>query len=403
MDGLMIPYSFDVQMDMITFFNSLREKDRRRYAAVEATKLGPEGVSYIAGLLGIDPKTIRQGQEDLRDLPDVPPHRDRKKGGGRKRKINSTPQLVENFHLVLQEHTAGSPEEELVWTDLTLTDIAERLSQQGTPVSYHIVLQLLEQEGFHQRQAQKSCAMGENPDRNDQFLTIARLKQEFFDSGNPILSIDTKKRELIGNFFRYGALWTRKTQRTFDHDFPSFADGVVIPHGLYDLRLNRGYIHLGTSHDTSEFACDCLRDWWPGFGQEDYPQATELLLLCDCGGSNSANTHLFKVDLQALVNEWGMAVRVAHYPAYCSKHNPIEHRLFCHVSRACRGVILKSVSLVKQLMEKARTRTGLQVVVEVLDKVYQKGRKVAEEAKESLNLVRDTFLPKWNYRILPQN
>jgi Rhodopirellula transposase DDE domain len=310
---------------------------------------------------------------------------------------------VENFHLVLQEHTAGSPEEELVWTDLTLTDIADRLSQQGTPVSYHIVLQLLEQEGFHQRQAQKSCSLGENPDRNDQFLNIARLKQEFFDSGNPILSIDTKKRELIGNFFRYGALWTRQTQRTFDHDFPSFADGVVIPHGLYDLRLNRGYIHLGTSYDTSEFACDGLRDWRQSFGQEDYPRATELLLLCDGGGSNSASTSLFKVDLQALVNEWGMPVRVAHYPAYCSKYNPIEHRLFCHLSRACRGVILTSVSLVKQLMEKARTRTGLQVVVEVLNKVYQKGRKIAEEVKESLNLVRDTFLPKWNYRILPQN
>jgi hypothetical protein len=313
------------------------------------------------------------------------------------------PQLVENFHVVLQEHTAGSPEEELVWTDLKLREIADCLAQQGLLVSHHIVLQLLQQEGFHQRQAQKSCSMGESPDRDAQFLNIARLKQEFFEQSNPILSIDTKKRELIGNFFRYGTLWTRLTQRTLDHDFPSFADGIVIPHGLYDLGLNRGYIHLGTSHDTSEFACDCLRDWRQGEGQDNYRQATELLLLGDGGGSNSASTYLFKADLQALVNEWGMPIRVAHYPPYCSKYNPIEHRLFCHVSRVCRGVILTSVDLVKQLMEKTRTRTGLQVVVKVLDKVYQKGRKIAEEVKESLNLVRDTFLPQWNYRILPQN
>ena len=290
----------------------------------------------------------------------------------------------------------------MIWTNLTPTDIADRLGQLGTAASCHVVEQLLELEGYHRRQAQKSLPMGANSDRDAQFRNIARLKQEFLDALNPVLSIDTKKRELIGNFFRKGALWTRQTQRTFDHDFPSFADGVVIPHGLYDLRLNRGYVHLGTSHDTSEFACDCVQDWWLRFGRVEYLRATELLLLCDGGGSNSASTYLFKADLQALVNKLGMPVRVAHYPPYCSKYNPIEHRLFCHLTRACQGMIITGVGLVKQLMEKARTRTGLRVIVDVLDKVYQTGRKVAEEVKESLNLFRDPFLPKWNYRILPQ-
>ena len=388
---------------MKTFFGSLREKDRRRYAAVEAAKLGKGGIPYLARLLGIDPKTIRQGQADLHDLPDVPPERVRQKGGGRKKKIDTDPQLRENFQAVLRDHTAGSPvQEELIWTDLTPTDIARRPAERGTPASVPVVEQLLEADGYHRRQAQKACAMGENPDRDAQFLNIARLKEEYLHSPNPVLSIDTKKRELLGNFFREGVLLTKRTLLTFDHDFPSFADGVAIPHGLYDLRLNRGYVHLGTSHDTSLFACDCVEDWWLRFGREQYPGATSLLLLCDGGGSNSANTYLFKADLQAAVNRLGLEVRVAHYPPYCSKYNPIEHRLFCHLTRACQGVIFTSVQLVKRLMEKARTRTGLRVVVDVLDRVYQTGRKVAQEVRQALNVVRDDLLPRWNYRVLPQ-
>lgn len=244
--------------------------------------------------------------------------------------------------------------------------------------------------------------MGHSPDRDEQFHTIARLRQQFLEAGDPVLSIDTKKRELLGNFYRPGRLLTRQTIRTFDHDFPSFADGVVIPHGLFDVRLNRGYVHLGGSHDTSACACDCLRDWWLRFGQTLYPDSRAVLLLADGGGSNSASTYLFKADLQGLADELGVAFRVAHYPPYCSKYNPIEHRLFCHLHRACQGVVLSSVGLVKQLMEKTRTRTGLAVVVDVLDKVYQTGRRVAEQVKKALHLVRDAFLPKLNYRILPR-
>lgn len=291
--------------------------------------------------------------------------------------------------------------EEVIWTDLTATDVAERLAEMGTPVSEYIVEQLFEMSGYGRRQAQKSNSMGQHPDRDAQFLRIADLKQEYLNSPNPVLSIDTKKKELLGNYYRDGKLFTKETIKTFDHDFPSFADGVVIPHGLYDLKLNRGYLHLGTSHDTSQFACDCVEDWWCRFGRVIYPHASSILLLCDGGGSNSSRTYLFKADLQGLVNGIGLPIRVAHYPPYTSKYNPIEHRLFPHVTRACQGVIFKSMALVKELMEKAQTRTGLSVVVDVLDRVYKTGRKVAEEVKQNLNILRDAFLPLWNYQMLP--
>jgi hypothetical protein len=303
---------------------------------------------------------------------------------------------------VPQEHTAGSPvEPEVVWTDLTAGDIAERITEHGIAVSVHIVEQLLSEHGYHRRKAQKDVPMGASPDRYGQNRHLARLRLQFSDAGEAVLSIDTKKRELIGNFYRPGVLLSSRTVKTFDHDFLKFASGVVIPHGLYDLKLNRGYIHLGTSHDTSRFACDCLRDWWLRFGQAHYPGSRSVLLLADGGGS-SASTYLFKADLQALADELGLEFQVAHYPPYCSKDNPIEHRLFCHLGRACQGVVFTGVEPVKRLMEKARTQTGLRVVVDVLDKVYQTGRRVADQVKKALNLVRDPFLPKINYRILPR-
>jgi hypothetical protein len=248
--------------------------------------------------------------------------------------------------------------------------------------------------------------LSRHPDRNSQFETIARIKSEYLDSPNPILSIDLKARELLGNFFRKGTLWTRETIRVFDHDFAEFAQGVVLPHGIYDLKLNSGYIHLGTSHDTSEFACDSLKDWWERFGRAAYPDANSILLLCDGGGSNPADNdngeaHLFRTDVQRLVNDLGLAIRVAHYPPYSSKSNPIEHRLFPHLTRACRGMIFQNVDGVAELMRKTSTRTGLAVVVDVLDKVYQIGRKVSQATKDAVTVVRDTALPRWNYRILP--
>jgi hypothetical protein len=403
----MTPYPPHSERSMRAFYRSLRENDRRRYAAIEAAKLGHGGTEYISKVLGVDPKTIRQGRSDLADLPDHPEERVREPGGGRRRLLDDDPQIGDDFRRVLVEHTAGSPtEESLIWTDLTRTEIVDLMQECGSYVSVHIVDQLLDRHGFHERKALRMKPMSRHPDRDAQFEAIARHRREFLDPDDPIVSMDLKARELLGDFFRSGKLLTRETIRVFDHDFAEFGQGVVLPHGIYDLKLNRGYIHLGTSHDTSEFACDCLKDWWERFGRAAYPAARSILLLCDGGGSNPADNdngqaHLFRADLQRLVNALGMEIRVAHYPPYASKYNPIEHRLFPHLSRACKGVILRSVDLVAQLMRKAKTRTGLTVQVDILDKVYEIGRKVSQATKDAVNLVRDTVLPRWNYRILP--
>ena len=291
--------------------------------------------------------------------------------------------------------------QEVRWTDLSYEQIAGHLAEAGSPVSVPVVKQLLKKHGYVTRKAQKSRAMGGHPDGNQQFEDIARLKREYLGTDDPIVGMDTKKKELIGNFYRAGNLLTQGVIETLDHDFPSFAEGVVIPHGLYDVKHNDGHVNLGTSHDTGEFACESIERWWREKGRALYPRATSILLLCDGGGSNSASQYLFKEDLQKLVDRLGIEIRVAHYPPYCSEYNPIEHRLFPHVTRACQGVIFESVGLVKELMEKASTSTGLRVTVDILDKVYQTGRKYAEGFKESMKIVFDDLLPKWNYRAVP--
>lgn len=238
--------------------------------------------------------------------------------------------------------------------------------------------------------------------RDEQFHNIASLIASYQAMGNPIISIDTKKKEYIGNLYREGHLYTTGEIVTLDHDFNSYADGIIIPHGIYDLNLNKGFINIGTSRDTSEFATESLRNWWNTMGQRDYPNAASILLLCDGGGSNSSRHYIFKQDLQSLVNEIDIEIRIAHYPPYCSKYNPIEHLLFPHVTRACQGVIFKSVELVKQLIEKTKTQQGLSVTVDILDKVYQTGRKVVEGFKENMTIVFDDYLPTWNYTAVPQ-
>ena len=202
-----------------------------------------------------------------------------------------------------------------------------------------------------------------HPDRNAQFENIARLKKEYLKAGLPVISIDTKKKELLGDFYRDGTIDTQETIEVNDHDFGSMGSGTVIPHGIYDVGRNRGFVHLNTSHDTSELACDSIAAWWEDHGRAAYPRAKKLLVLCDGGGSNSATRYVFKEELQKLANRLGIEIRVAHYPPYCSKYNPIEHRLFPHVTRACRGVIFRTLETVRYYMAKAETTTGLKVEV----------------------------------------
>ncbi len=291
---------------------------------------------------------------------------------------------------------------EVKWTNLSRRQIATRITELGTPVSRHVVSQLLKKHGYRRRKALKKRTMGPpHPDRNAQFENIARLKAESLKKGWPVVSIDTKKKELLGDFYRDGVILTQSTIEVNDHDFGSMSSGTVIPHGIYDAGRNLGFVHLNTSRDTSELACDSLAAWWERHGRATYPNARMILVLCDGGGGNSATRYVFKEQLQKLADRLKIEIRVAHYPPYCSKYNPIEHRLFAHVTRACRGVIFRTLETVRHYMSKAATATGLEVAVMVLEKVYETGRKCAAGFKENMRIVFDDFLPKWNYRAVP--
>jgi len=293
--------------------------------------------------------------------------------------------------------------EGVLWTNLSLRELSRRLIAMGTPASRRTIRRLLRQRQLGLRTARKKKTMGHHPDRNAQFEKIARLRREYHDAGEPVISIDTKKKELLGNFHRAGQTYTEQTVETFDHDFASAGQGKLIPHGIYDVTRQQGHVNLNTSHDTSELCCDSVAQWWQEHGRAAHPNATRMLLLCDGGGSNSATQYLFKEDLQRLANRLGVELRVAHYPPYCSKHNPIEHRLFPHITRACQGVIFHSVEIAQQFMEQAKTSTGLRVTVSILNKVYATGRRYAADFKETMKIVFDEHLPKWNYRAIPES
>lgn len=400
----MEPYAPEIEKAMGNFYQSLNEKDRRRYAGLEALKLGHGGRSYIASVLDCSRGTVSRGANEVSNLPKREVERRiRKPGGGRKSYQEKWSKIDEKFLLVLRNHTAGDPMDEKVrWTNLTLGEIVKALREDHSiRVSKWVVRRLLKKHHYRRRKAQKKRTKKTVPHRNEQFENIARLIAEYEAAGNPIVCMDTKKKELLGNLYREGRLYTLEELQTYDHDFKSYAEGIIIPHGLYDLRLNIGYIQLGISRDTSEFACDSLRYWWYTFGQHRYPHAISILLLCDGGGSNSSRHYIFKADLQDLADEIGVEIRIAHYPPYCSKYNPIEHRFFPHVTRACQGVVFTSVELVKELMEKTHTKTGLQAFVHIIDKVYRTGRKVAADFKENMRIVFDDFLSRWNYRAIP--
>ncbi|MEG5061980.1 ISAzo13 family transposase [Microcoleus sp. A2-C5] len=397
-------YSDEITALMLQHHQSLSEKDKRRYAAIEAVKLGRGGIIYIARVLGVDRNTIAKGIKELKSESEHSRNhkRIRRPVGGRKTRDSQIPNLNERFLEVLKNHTAGDPmSEKIKWTNLTHQQIVEGLKAQETIVSTTVVKKLLNKNGYVKRKAQKQQTTGVTKNRNEQFENLALITAQYELRGNPIVSMDTKKKEFIGNLYRAGSLYTTEVVTTYDHDFWSLAEGKVVPHGIYDLQHNRGYLNLGISKYTSEFACESIKLWWINYGKFIYPQANLILIKCDGGGSNNSNHQIFKSDLQKLVDELGIEIRIAHYPPYTSKYNPIEHRLFPHVTRACQGVIFTSLELVKKLMAKTHTKTGLSVVVNVIDKIYETGRKVANGFKETMKIIFDEYLPKWNYRAVP--
>ena len=303
---------------------------------------------------------------------------------------------------VLQTHTAGDPQnEEILWTDLSCTEIIKKLKELGEKIGRKPVKKLLKKHGYKKRKIQKRLSIGSTKYRDAQFKKIHQLKQQYQKSPNPIISVDTKKKEPIGQLYRPGEVYNKEEIKVFDHDFKQLAEGIAVPHGIYDVKNNSAYINIGTNDETAEFACDSIKKWWNQQGQSDYPEAGSILMLVDSGGSNSYRHYIFKEALQKLVNMIDIEIRVAHYPPYCSKWNPIEHRLFPHITRSMQGIPLKDHEMVKQLIEKTTTTTGLHVAANIIKKVYRKGQKVADDFKQKMKIKFDKDLGKWNYRVIP--
>lgn len=301
------------------------------------------------------------------------------------KKLQQVPELPKIFAQVVENHLAGSPTDESVkWTGLRPFELRQRLKLHNYEVSDYIVHQLLDDAGLKRRSYLKAVTMDKVPGRNDQFERIAMLKERFLDTGMPVLSIDTKQKELLGNFHRPGQYYDKAHRKVNDHDFKSAAQGIVIPHGIYDVGDNFGYLTLGCSHDTSAFVCDSLAHFWQSDLQWKYPQAEWMLLLCDGGGSNNARHYLVKEDLWFLAQLIDMNIVVAHYPPCCSKWNPIEHRLFCHIHHAWKGAVFHNIQIVKELAATTQTQSGLGVKVWINPKKYSTGRKPTLEFKENI-------------------
>lgn len=312
--------------------------------------------------------------------------------------------MCDAFITVIDTYTAGDPMQEgVLWTNLTRSEIAAGLAEEGFSVSVTVVDGLLDEFGMGQRKPQKIKTMRHDPDRDEQFQRIDQLKQEFLGLDLPVLSMDTKKREILGTYVRPGRVLASGPLRGWDHDFPTHSEGVVIPHGLYDLALNEGYLHLGESRETSQFAADALIDYWNNYGRRRYPQAAELLLLCDGGGSNGWRRLSFKEQLQRVVDRTDMIIHVAHYPSGCSKYNPIEHRLFPHVTRKLKGLFLTSLEMFRDLSRQATTTAGLRVFARTLRGTYQAGKRATVKSVNELRIQFDSVLPRWNYTIMPQS
>jgi len=300
--------------------------------------------------------------------------------------------------LIVEPHTAGDPcREDYYWTDLCQTQIADQLTAMGTSVCSSTAKHLLDDFNFSKRKMLKNLPGGEVADRNTQFEHIQRLRKRYQRQGNPVFSMDTKKKEHLGLLYRDGRVYCQQPFEAFDHDFPSWATGKIIPHGIWDPFRNHGHLNLGLSHDTAQFACESFRWFWKRIGRIYYPDASSILLLCDAGGSNNCRHYIFKQELQRLVNEIGVEIRVAHYPTYCSKFNPIERRFFCHVTRACQGVLFDTLDKVVNMMRKTATRTGLSTTVRVMRKAYETGRHATEEFRQNMKFKLDQVLPRWNY------
>lgn len=394
---------------MRCFSRSLPEDHRRRYAAVEAQKIGYGGVAYVARVLGMSRATIYTALRELEELdddnpqrPSGDPQRVRRSGAGRPSRIETDPDAQEAFHEVMEAHSAGSPTDERVrWSDLNPGRLTQELLERGIAISRNTAAAWLEEAGFRPRALRKEIITGvvDPQERDAQFRFIAERRRQAAREGTPVFSVDTKKKELLGALHRRGTCYSREEQYVYDHDFRHLAEGVLVPHGVYDPVRNLAFMTLGTSRETSAFVCDAIELAWVTLFKSLYPRATEILLLFDCGGANAARSLRFKEDLIALSAQLGLRLRIAHYPPYTSKWNPIEHRLFSQVERRWRGIILDTPQTALSTLEQTRTNTGLKLVGQILDRCYALGRACSDTFRSIKDkfIRHDQVLGGWNY------
>jgi hypothetical protein len=381
------------------------ERLTRLWAGAEADALGEGGIAIVERATGLSRTTIRTGRDELRagvtadDVVGV-----RRAGGGRSRIEETTPGIVEALETLVDPVTRGDPESPLRWTSKSTRKLAAELSTQGFSVSPQKVGQLLYASGYSLQATQKTLEGSAHPDRNDQFEFINDRVDAFHGRGAPVISVDTKKKELVGAFQNPGREWQPSGEPVpvRVHDFLDDVLGKVIPYGVYDLARNTGWVSVGTDHDTPAFAVESIARWWRYMGKHAYPDAQTLLITADAGGSNSARSRLWKVELQRFADRSGLAISVSHFPPGTSKWNKIEHRLFCHITENWRGRPLVDHETVVQLIGNVRTTAGLTVKAKLDTRAYPVGVKVPDADMEAVLLTPDDFHGDWNYTIHPR-
>jgi transposase len=382
----------------------LDERSRRLWAAAEATAHGRGGISLVARASGISRRAIAVGVAELEKKPDRsrgerPPIR--QKGGGRKKASLKDPELLRDLEKLLEPVTRGDPQSPLRWTCKSVRNLADELRTQGHAVSHMLVAELLHEQKYSLQANRKTKEGSSHPDRNAQFEHISGKATEFLNSGQPAISVDTKKKEQVGDDKNGGREWHPKGQPVHVqvHDFAKQKD---VPYGVYDLGQNAGWVSVGTDHDTSAFAVESIRRWWIMMGRETYPDARQLLITADSGGSNGSRVRLWKLELQKLSDETGLEISVCHFPPGTSKWNKIEHRLFSFITKNWRGKPLVSHEVIVNLIAATTTRTGLRVQSQLDTGKYPKGIKVGKQEFATIQLRPDPFHGEWNYTIAPR-
>lgn len=382
----------------------LNEKQKRRMLALEAKTLGRGGIKAVAEIASVSRATISAGLKELSDLTIASSDRIRRKGGGRKKKVEQYPSLCIELLNRVDPATRGDPESTLRWCSKSTRKLAADLKENGYDVSHVVIAETLKALDYSLQANKKTHEGSKSPDRNAQFEHINEKSKAFIRAQQPVISVDTKKKELIGNFKNNGQEYAPKEtpKEVNAYDFVSQALCKAVPYGIYDIVRNEGWVNVGISNDTAAFAVESIRRWWNGLGKSSYPEATQLMVTADCGGSNGNRVRLFKRELQQLANDTGLSISVCHFPPGTSKWNKIEHRLFSFISKNWRGQPLLDLVTIVNLIGNTRTNAGLKVCCELDENTYEKGIEISDEEMKSIDLVRDQFHGDWNYTINPQ-